>query len=178
MENKQANQAENNPAPEANPAQKAQVFNPASLARVSSPEQLNDYIRVANPSVWLILTAMIVLLAALLVWSMTGTLPTTISETCVAEGGVLTGYLSDKADVAPGMRVRIGSLTGTITAISDTPYSSREVGAKYDDDYMLHMLGVDDWNYEITIEAPGVPDGLVETTIVTGEVQPITFIFN
>ena len=40
------------------------------------------------------------------------------------------------------------------------------------------MLGVEDWNYEIHISAPGVPDGLTEATIITGRVHPITFIFN
>lgn len=40
-----------------------QIFRKSSIDRVSSPEQLNDYIRVSNPSVWMILAAVIVLLA-------------------------------------------------------------------------------------------------------------------
>ena len=39
-----------------------QLFRKKSVERVSSPEQLNDYIRVANPSLWLVLGAVIVLL--------------------------------------------------------------------------------------------------------------------
>lgn len=158
--------------------EKKQLFRQSSLDRITSPDQLNDYIRVANPSVWLTLAAVVVLLAALLVWSVMGTLPTTIDEACVAKDGVLTCYLSDAAEVAPGMRVQIGSHTGNITAVSDMPYSSREVAGRYADDYTVHMLGVEDWNYEITILAPEVPDGLVEATIVTGEVKPVSFIFN
>ena len=34
---------------------KNQLFREKSMERVSSPEQLNDYIRGANPSVWLAL---------------------------------------------------------------------------------------------------------------------------
>ena len=49
------------------------IFRKKSLERVSSPEQLNDYIRVTTPSVWLILLALIVLLAGMLVWSIFGT---------------------------------------------------------------------------------------------------------
>lgn len=49
------------------------LFRKKSLERVSSPEQLDDYIRVTTPSVWLILLALIVLLAGLLVYSICGT---------------------------------------------------------------------------------------------------------
>ena len=31
-----------------------QIFRKKSLDRISSPEQLNDYIRVANPGIWMI----------------------------------------------------------------------------------------------------------------------------
>ncbi|MBQ8970633.1 MAG: hypothetical protein IJ073_04895 [Lachnospiraceae bacterium] len=42
------------------------------MERVASPEKLNDYIRVTSPSVWIILLAMLVLLAGILVWSVFG----------------------------------------------------------------------------------------------------------
>ena len=38
-----------------------QIFRKKSLDRISSPEQLNDYIRVANPGIWMILAAVIIL---------------------------------------------------------------------------------------------------------------------
>ncbi len=38
------------------------IFRKASLDRVLSPEQLNDYIKISRPSVWLILGTVIVLL--------------------------------------------------------------------------------------------------------------------
>ena len=41
---------------------KNQLFREKSMERVSSPEQLNDYIRVANPSVWLALAVVVFLL--------------------------------------------------------------------------------------------------------------------
>ena len=44
------------------------------MERVSSPEALNDYIRVTTPSVWIVLIALAVLLAGMLVWSIFGTL--------------------------------------------------------------------------------------------------------
>ena len=38
------------------------IFRKKSLERVQSPEQLNDYIKVANPGVWLVLIAVIIFL--------------------------------------------------------------------------------------------------------------------
>lgn len=157
---------------------KQQLFRQTSLDRVSSPEQLNDYIRVVNPGVWITLCAVLILLAALIVWSVFGTLPTTLEEACVADNGVLTCYLSDVSGVAAGQSVKIGDYKGTVHTISSMPYSSREVSQKYQDDYTVYMLGVEDWNYEVTILAPDVPDGMVEATIVTGEIEPARFILN
>ena len=53
------------------------IFREKSMERMSSPEQLNDYIRVTTPSVWLVLIAVILLLAGILVWSIFGTVSVT-----------------------------------------------------------------------------------------------------
>ena len=52
--------------------QKKNIFRNKSMERVSSPEQLNDYIRVTTPSVWIVLIALVVLLVGILVWSVFG----------------------------------------------------------------------------------------------------------
>ena len=53
---------------------KKSLFRKSSIDRVQSPEQLNDYIKVSNPSVWIIIIAIIVLLVAVIIWSVFGTL--------------------------------------------------------------------------------------------------------
>ena len=55
------------------------LFRKTSLDRVSNPEQLNDYIRVTNPSVWMIMCAVILLLIGVCVWGVFGHLDTTIT---------------------------------------------------------------------------------------------------
>ena len=49
------------------------IFREKSIDRVSSPEQLNDYIRVTTPTVWLVLLALVILLLGMLAWSIFGT---------------------------------------------------------------------------------------------------------
>ena len=49
------------------------LFRKKSVERINSPEELSDYIRVATPSVWLVLMATTILLAGMLAWSVLGT---------------------------------------------------------------------------------------------------------
>ena len=51
---------------------KNSIFREKSMKRVSSPESLNDYIRVTSPSVWVVLIALLVLLVGMLTWSIFG----------------------------------------------------------------------------------------------------------
>ena len=55
-----------------------QLFRKKSLERVSSPEQLQDYMRVTSPAMWMVLGAVIVLLAGLLILASVGHLETTL----------------------------------------------------------------------------------------------------
>ena len=45
-----------------------EIFREKSLKKVNSPESLDDNIRVINPSIWLILIGVIVLLIGTFVW--------------------------------------------------------------------------------------------------------------
>ena len=55
---------------------KINVFREESLENISAPEQLADYLRIANPSSWLVLFALILLFGGLVVWSSIGQLET------------------------------------------------------------------------------------------------------
>ena len=52
------------------------VFREKSLRRISSPEQMDEYIRVTTPSVWIALIALALLIAGFLLWSIFGTMET------------------------------------------------------------------------------------------------------
>lgn len=153
------------------------IFRQESLDRITSPDDLNDYIRVYRPGVWLLVVAAVVLLAGFLIWTALGYLPTTVPVVCVAENGSLTGFVSDASEIKPGQTVRIGDTEGRVRSVSSMPLSSEEISKRYDSDYTLHLLNIGDWNYEVVIAAADVPDGLTEGTIVTDAVHPIQFIF-
>lgn len=47
---------------------KEEIFRKKSLDRIQSPEQIDDYIRVITPGLWLSLGAVILLLVAMIMW--------------------------------------------------------------------------------------------------------------
>ncbi len=61
------------------------IFRQKSIDKVSSPEKLDDYIRVTTPSVWIALAAIVVLLIGVIVWGCFGEL--TVHD---ADGAVKT----------------------------------------------------------------------------------------
>jgi hypothetical protein len=154
------------------------LFRQQSMDRVFSPDQLNDYIRVYNPSVWVVIIAVAILLAAVLIWSVFGQLPTTVIRTGISKDGVLVVYTPDYAAVSSGNAVNIGQYDGTVKEVSSEPLSYEEVAKLYTSDYTIHQMDIGDWNYRVAISAPGLPDGAWEATIITGKIHPITFIFN
>lgn len=54
------------------------LFRKKSIERVSSPEQLNDYVKVSSPGIWAVLAAVLILLAGAFVWGILGRLETTV----------------------------------------------------------------------------------------------------
>ena len=50
----------------------SELFRKKSIERVSTPEKLNDYIRVTTPSVWVVLIATVILMVGILAWGVFG----------------------------------------------------------------------------------------------------------
>ena len=54
------------------------LFRKKSIERISSPEEIDEYMRVTTPSMWLVLGAVALLLLAIFIWSITGRIEDTI----------------------------------------------------------------------------------------------------
>ena len=52
--------------------EKKQIFRQASLDRIASPEQTDDYLRMPSVSIWLVMSAAILLAAGLIAWLVLG----------------------------------------------------------------------------------------------------------
>jgi len=52
-----------------------QIFSNDSEDQIETPDQMNNYVRVATPRTWMIAIALLLLLAALLLWGFLGKIP-------------------------------------------------------------------------------------------------------
>lgn len=157
------------------------IFRQESLKKVSSPEELNDYIKVTSPGVWLAIAAAAALLIAALVWGIFGSLESSFTVRGFAKDGTVRCYVSDVSAITEGSDVRIGDAEGTVSSVSVRPLSREEAedaittcgGEKYD----IYSLNLSEWNYVVEITAAEVPDGLVTAKVVKEAVSPISFLF-
>ena len=154
-----------------------QIFRKKSIERISSPEQLNEYIRVSNPGVWMVLAAIIILLAGACVWGVAEKLETTVSTVAISDGTNAQIYVREAeiGAVKEGMTVRIEKKEYKIKNISPKPSPAESVL----DDYAMHIGNVqkDEWVYVAAVE--GVTgSGVYSADIVTEQISPISFITN
>ena len=159
------------------------LFRESAMRKVNSPDRLDDYIKVANPSVWVVLIAAVVLFGALLYWSIVGSIPTNVDANGVISNGQVVCYLSpDKVtEVNAGDSASVLNQPGTVVDVSSIPYSSQEASKGIDSDYTIYELGLSDWNYVVTIQVDGMDEAdgtLVPVVITAEEVAPISFLTN
>ena len=155
------------------------IFRKASLDRISNPEQLNDYIRVTNPGVWMIMGAVILLLTGICVWSVFGRLDTTLTVAAVTENNQTVCYVkeSDMQTVESGMQVRIGENQYRLGEISQRPVPVDSSFAEY----LLHVGGLaeGEWVYIAVLDDTHGDDGIiVEAEIVVESIAPMRFVLN
>ena len=154
-----------------------QLFRKKSLDKISSPEQLNDYIRVANPSLWLILGALIVLLVGVCVWGAVGRLDSTVPAVVVVENGQPIAYIKEAAaeTVEDGMSVQINEKEYAITAVSQTPVAIDDSFSEY----ALHLMDLHkgEWVYELSLDGT-LSDGIYSAEIIVQSVSPLSFVLN
>ena len=154
-----------------------QIFRGKSVQRLSSPEQLNDYLRVSSPSVWLCLGAIVILLIGVCVWGVFGRLDTTLHTAAIAQGGALTCLIreEDAGRVKAGMTVSAGGESAVLSGLSAVPQT---VPADTDP-YALHVGGLMAGEWVYTAAAPtGLPDGVYEGVITIESVSPMSFVLN
>lgn len=153
------------------------LFRKKSLERISSPEQLNDYIRVSTPSVWMLLAAIVVLLVGVCIWGVFGHMDTTLTAVALAQENTLTAYVreADAAKVVSGAKVTVGGTEGTVLASSNGPVQVDDAFT----DYMRHVGGLQEgeWVYAFTLDA-ACPDGVYAAQIVIDSVSPMSFVLN
>ena len=139
--------------------QDEELFKKKNLDKLRSPEELNDYIHVINPTVWLLLAAVIILIASAFFWGIFGTIERKIPTQVCVDDGVAYCYVpaSQKQPVEAGMTVKYNNLESKIVEIETNNVEG----------YLCYLSVSKDQ-----------PEGIYDGKIVTKVVSPISLIFD
>lgn len=154
------------------------IFRKSQQDKLSSPEELNSYIKVTNPGVWIILITIIVFLCGVCIWGFFGKLETKLSTVCIVNDNTTTCYIKDDniSKISLDKRIYIEDKEYQITSISKDPISVTD--DKFNE-YALYVgnLTIGEWVYEVDLNTTLV-EGVYKAQIVVDSVSPFYFIFN
>lgn len=169
------------------------IFREKSIERVSSPEQLNDYIRVTSPGIWLTLGAVILLLIGFIVWGAVGKIETKVECVVLSVQGLqdlvpqaqeagmdeIAFCFVKEGDierVSLDDSVRIDNKEYPIEDIAEEPIA---VDKNTFNEYTMHTFDLmeGEWVYPIKLGA-SFPNGTYKAEIITDSISPIMFLFN
>ena len=163
--------------PQASPS----IFNQRASERLQSPDDLDKYVRVTNPSVWVVLAACVVLLAGLLAWGLFGSVSTNVTATGVVADGRPMCFLAaeDVARVRVGDVASVGGAQMRVEEVASVPLSHDEVHELLSSDYLTAVLVGGDWTYPVSFtgDVSGLAEGVpLAVGITTERVAPISLI--
>ena len=136
-----------------------EIFRQKSLDKIKSPDDLDEYIRVSNPGIWLLLISIIILLIGACVWGFFGHIDSTVDTYVYVTDKVASCRIpaEDLTSVKVGMRVNTNDFSATITSVSSE-----------DNQDCICTLSPD----------KDVVDGIYEGKIVIDSTRPLSFILN
>lgn len=134
------------------------LFRQKSLDKVKSPDHLSEYIKVVNPSIWVLLASVLVLLLGLCGWGIFGSIQTVVHAQAQSANGEVVCLLSqeDGSRVKPGMPVSVEGAEGVVGEIR-----SQAEGSKC----------------YLTMAEP-LPEGFYNMEIIVESIHPISFLLN
>ena len=133
--------------------EKANVSRQKTRDRISSPDQLTDYLRVTNPGIWVLLASIVLFLAGVFVWFTIGTLESTAAVKVSVAGQQATVIPREAAVLTEGMPLRVAS-----------------------GEYTLDSVGTDEYDRSFGNAVVKLPDGVYDGIVVTAQTHLISFL--
>jgi len=154
----------------------SQIFREKSIERVSAPEQLDQYITVTKPSLWILTVSLLLMLIGALVWATFGRLDSSSVVGCKIEAGTVTTYITE-AEYKKVKNESYIEINGKKILISEV--TGPTLAGEESDTFLLKSTGIDsgEWYYTV-ICTSDLADGEYKGKVVYQIISPITFIFN
>ena len=133
--------------------EKANVSRQKTPDRISSPDQLTDYLRVTNPGIWVLLASIVLFLAGVFVWFTIGTLESTAAVKVSVASQQATVIPKEATVLTEGMPLRVAS-----------------------GEYTLDSVGTDEYDRSFGVAEVKLPDGVYDGIVVTEQTHLISFL--
>ena len=157
------------------------IFNKKATEKLRSPDDLDKYVRVTNPSIWVVFGACVALLVGLLAWGVFGSVTTSVTTTgvCMNDRAMCFLTAEESTKVKEGDVANVGGERMTVSRIAPAPVSANEAHALLESDYLVSALVKEDWAYQVAFEGDtsdlqvGVP---LAVNITTERIAPISLV--
>ena len=139
------------------------------MKKLHTADDMEQYVQITNPRVWIILAACAAMLMGLMVWVFFGTAATTVETSAVMLDGKTQSFLTYQEFqlIKTGDRAYINDAPWTVSECSSVPLSRDEAFAMIGSDYLFDKLIKTDKSYLITFtpEQGGSASGESATSI-------------
>lgn len=153
------------------------IFREKSVESISSPDSLNDYIRVVSQPVWATLIAVILALIGVTVWGIFGHLDTTVEAVAVSEDGVCTVYF-EASNLKAVLGHDVVTIEGNEYHFDPDEMTSGNLTMGNDGEILAFLNKTSDTQViKFTVKAD-VTNGLHYAKIVIDSVTPMSFVTN
>ena len=162
----------------------ADVFRKSALERLSSPEQLDKAITVSSPVSWLPLLGVTIVVTAVVLWSILGTLPAAISAQGITAQGtpetdMITCYISyaEATGIQKGLKAIVSNESADSrldAVVTDVVFDNTE----FSDLDLIFNSGAVPVVISLQLTEETLPERtLVDVKIITDEVAPLNMLF-
>jgi len=134
------------------------LFREKAIEKISSPEDLGNYLHVTRPSVWLMLVAVILMLSGLLVWGSIASIDSFATGTAEVKDEVMYIHFDNEQiaeNAESGMRVIAGESESRIS-----------------------IVGTDDKGELFAIAPTDLSDGSYNVRVIFKQTKVLSLLFN
>lgn len=150
-----------------------------NAGKISSPEQLTNYIHVTQPGAWIVLSGVLVFLAGFFIWIFTGELEVSSPAYAYAQGEEVYAYVFPElaAKLKAGMQVRLAEsgISGQVKAVENKLSSYEEILSQIGQTNASAMnINASDKLIRVDLNMNNAPQDVSRVIFVTDTVKPLT----
>jgi hypothetical protein len=165
-----------------------QIFSEKAMNKLKTADDLEQYVQITNPRVWIIMAACAALLTGLLVWAFFGTAATTVEARAAMLEEKMQCFLPSEEYqlVRVGDPAYINHMPWTVSECSGVPLSRDAAYGIVGSDFLYYELIKANKSYQVTLEPVqsgyvsgtgcGSGPATVDVVIHTRSVHPIDLI--